>query len=251
MLAELPVDGTRRKVLMQANRNGFFYVLDRTNGKLLSANAFSKKINWATGIDLKTGRPIDTEMTQMVRTNVKTPELEVWPSAMGGKNWMPMSFDPVKKRVYMNTLNLGMKVTYNQPAYKQGAWYLGLDLGGFFGPDERDARQPDGLGPGGWQGALGGAHRNAVLGRCTFHRRRSGVHRRADRRVSGLRCGHRREALAVSDRLGHHRTAHHLGTQGPAVRDGHQRGRQPSTRSSATTPACSRYPRARRSGPSG
>jgi alcohol dehydrogenase (cytochrome c) len=135
VLAELPVDGAPRKVLMQANRNGFFYVLDRTNGKLLSANAFSKKINWATGIDPKTGRPIDTEMTQMVRTTVKTAELEVWPSAMGGKNWMPMSFDPVKMLVYMNTLNLGMKVTYNQPAYKQGAWYLGLDLGGFFGPE--------------------------------------------------------------------------------------------------------------------
>ena len=55
MLADRRQD--RRKVLMQANRNGFFYVLDRTSGQLLSANQFAKKVNWASGIDLKTGRP--------------------------------------------------------------------------------------------------------------------------------------------------------------------------------------------------
>lgn len=134
VLAELPLGGATRKVLMQANRNGFFYVLDRTTGQLLSANQFAKKVNWASGIDPKTGRPIDTEMTKTVRASVETPEVEVWPSAFGGKNWMPMSFDPAKKRAYFNTVELGMKVKYGKPEYKQGAWYLGLDLGGFVDP---------------------------------------------------------------------------------------------------------------------
>ncbi len=137
VLADLPVDGANRKVVMQASRNGFFYVLDRASGKLLSAHQFGKKVNWATGIDLKTGRPIDTEMTKTVRTNVESKDfVEAWPSAFGAKNWAPMSFDPTKKRVYMNTLNLGMKVKYGTPAYKQGAWYLGLDLGGWAEPED-------------------------------------------------------------------------------------------------------------------
>lgn len=135
VLADLPMGGKNTKVVMQANRNGFFYVLDRSNGKLLSANAFAKKINWASGIDMKTGRPIDTPMTAMVRkTEEATDFIEVWPSAYGGKNWMPMSYDPARKLVYMNTLNWGMKVKYTKPEYKQGAWYLGLELGGWAEP---------------------------------------------------------------------------------------------------------------------
>lgn len=136
VLGELPVNGAARKVLMQANRNGYFYVLDRSNGKLLSATQFAQKVNWASGIDMKTGRPIDTEMTKAVRSNVESKDfIEAWPSAFGAKNWMPMSFDPLKKRVYLNTLNFGMKVKYGTPAYRQGAWYLGLELGGWVDPD--------------------------------------------------------------------------------------------------------------------
>jgi len=136
VLAELPIGGGEpRKVVMQANRNGFFYVLDRSNGKLLSATPFAKKITWAKGVDLKTGRPIDTDLTKMVRSNTQTPDfVEVWPSAYGGKNWMPMAYDPNKRRVFMNTVNLGMKVKYVKPEYQQGAWYLGLDLGGWSDP---------------------------------------------------------------------------------------------------------------------
>ena len=63
VLADLPVQGSSGKVLMQANRNGFFYVLDRTNGKFLSGTQFARKVNWATGIDPKTGRPIETPQT--------------------------------------------------------------------------------------------------------------------------------------------------------------------------------------------
>ena len=134
VLAELPVDGRPRKVLMQANRNGFFYVLDRTDGTLLSARQFARKVNWASGIDAKTGRPIDTEMTRKVRASETSEEIEVWPSALGGKNWMPMSFDPQRRVVYMNALNMGLKMQYTAPRYEQGAWYLGSDIKGFVAP---------------------------------------------------------------------------------------------------------------------
>jgi alcohol dehydrogenase (cytochrome c) len=123
---------------MQANRNGFFYVLDRTNGKLLSATQFAKKVNWASGVDMKTGRPIDTPMTAALRkTEEQTDFIDVWPSAFGGKNWMPMSFDPGRKLAYLNTINLGMKVKYVKQAYAGGPnWYLGLELGGFPAPED-------------------------------------------------------------------------------------------------------------------
>ncbi|MFX4781990.1 PQQ-dependent dehydrogenase, methanol/ethanol family, partial [Acinetobacter baumannii] len=78
------------KVLMNANRNGFFYVLDRTNGKLLAANPYVK-VNWATGVDMKTGRPIETDVTKDAREGKK---VTVYPSILGGKNWEPMSFNP-------------------------------------------------------------------------------------------------------------------------------------------------------------
>src|SRR5215469_3422038 len=61
ILADMTVDGKPAKVLMDANRNGFFYVLDRTNGKLLAANAYVK-VNWAKGVDMESGRPIETDV---------------------------------------------------------------------------------------------------------------------------------------------------------------------------------------------
>lgn len=138
VLAELPISGKPTKVLMQANRNGFFYVLDRTSGKLISANQFARKVNWATGIDMATGRPIDTPMTAMVRKTEEMKDfIEVWPSAFGGKNWMPMSYDPGRKLVFLNSIDLGMKVKYVKQERPGGPnWYLGLELGGFVSPDD-------------------------------------------------------------------------------------------------------------------
>lgn len=138
VLADLNIAGKPTKAVMQANRNGFFYVLDRTNGKLLSAKPFAKKINWATGIDMTSGRPIDTPMTAMLRkTESATDFIEAWPSAYGGKNWMPMSFDPQRKLVFMNTINVGMKVKYVKQEKPGGPnWWLGLELGGFVGPED-------------------------------------------------------------------------------------------------------------------
>jgi alcohol dehydrogenase (cytochrome c) len=135
--ADLNVGGKMTKVIMQANRNGFFYVLDRTNGKLIAANQFAKKVNWASGIDMNTGRPIETQMTRDVRANMVMKDfVDVWPSAFGGKNWMPMSYSPKTKLAYANTLNMGYKYKAIKPEYKMGSWYLGIDIGGWAEPDD-------------------------------------------------------------------------------------------------------------------
>ena len=140
VLADLPnlpnANGKTTKVLMQANRNGFFYVIDRTNGKLISGTQFARKVNWASGIDKASGRPIDTPMTAMVKKTEEMKDfIEVWPSAFGGKNWMPMSYDPGRKLVFLNSIDLGMKVKYVKQDRPGGPnWYLGLELGGFVDP---------------------------------------------------------------------------------------------------------------------
>jgi alcohol dehydrogenase (cytochrome c) len=94
VLATLNINGTPTKVVMDANRNGFFYVIDRTNGKLLAANPYVQ-VNWASAIDLKTGRPIETGVTTRARAGE---QVTVWPSILGGKNWEPIPERPSGKR---------------------------------------------------------------------------------------------------------------------------------------------------------
>jgi len=97
ILADIRIDGQLRKVLMQAPKNGFFYVLDRTNGQLLSAEKFVP-VNWASHIDLKTGRPVLTgEANYLDGKGMKL----VMPSFLGGHNWRPMSYHPGTGLVYL------------------------------------------------------------------------------------------------------------------------------------------------------
>lgn len=130
--ADVKVDGQPRKVILHANRNGFLYVLDRTNGKVITAHTFVPKVNWATGIDTATGRPMDTEVTVKARTGEKT---EVWPGALGAKNWPPMSFSPKTGLVYLNAIHAGMPYKTVTPEYKQGEFYLAIDFTGFAYPE--------------------------------------------------------------------------------------------------------------------
>jgi glucose dehydrogenase len=94
-LADLDLAGTKRKVLMQAAKNGFFYVIDRTNGKLLSANAFVP-VNWANGYDLSTGRPVEIKENLYDDAQGKL----ISPGPFGAHNWHPMSYSPVTGLVY-------------------------------------------------------------------------------------------------------------------------------------------------------
>jgi quinohemoprotein ethanol dehydrogenase len=95
ILADLTIDGKPRKVLMQAPKNGFFYVLDRVTGELLSADKYIPA-TWATHVDLKTGRPVETpEASYKKETQLITP------APIGGHNWQPMAFNPQTGLVYI------------------------------------------------------------------------------------------------------------------------------------------------------
>jgi quinohemoprotein ethanol dehydrogenase len=96
MLADLTINGRPRKVLMQASKNGFFYVLDRITGQFISAQAFTQ-VNWAHGFD-ESGRP----MVNKEAFYDKEP-VTIFPTAGGGHNWSPMSFNPSTGLVYIPT----------------------------------------------------------------------------------------------------------------------------------------------------
>lgn len=99
ILADIPIAGETRRVLMQAPKDGFFYVLDRRSGKLLSANPFTP-VNWASRIDLTTGRPIEDPAARYSETG--KPWLSL-PGAMGAHSWQPMSYSPRTGLVYIPT----------------------------------------------------------------------------------------------------------------------------------------------------
>lgn len=100
VLADIKVSGEMRKVMIQANKNGFMYVLDRTNCKLIAANPFVK-VNWASKIDMATGRPV---LTDVYKKFLSGEETEIWPSR--GTNAVPIAFNPNTGLVYATTWNL-------------------------------------------------------------------------------------------------------------------------------------------------
>jgi quinohemoprotein ethanol dehydrogenase len=93
-LADLEINGRLRKVIMQAPKNGFFYVIDRTNGEFISAKPFTY-MNWAVGMTPE-GRPIESGFARMKEMNV-----EIFPNFDGGHNWHPMAFNPGNKLMYI------------------------------------------------------------------------------------------------------------------------------------------------------
>lgn len=140
VLADLTIDGRKRKVLMQAPTNGFFYVIDRDTGKLISANKY-EKATWADSIDLKTGRPVENPNIRY--ENGKT---ILWPSAFGAHNWQAMSFNPDTGLVYLPTLHMGGtyeadKATHDQArtvemGSKRYYFGVGMRLGTHFADKE-------------------------------------------------------------------------------------------------------------------
>ena len=101
ILADVKVDGVVRKVVMQLNRNGFLYVLDRATGRLLSAKPY-EKINWAERVDMTIGRPIETEIAKRLRAGE---QIELWPGTRGAKNWPHAAFNPNTGLLYANTMH--------------------------------------------------------------------------------------------------------------------------------------------------
>jgi quinohemoprotein ethanol dehydrogenase len=95
ILTDMEIKGQQRKVIMQAPKNGFFYVLDRITGKLLSAEPYTY-MNWATHVDTTSGKPVETEFSRYSKQNVT-----ISPGPNGGHNWHSMAYNPVTKLVYI------------------------------------------------------------------------------------------------------------------------------------------------------
>jgi PQQ-dependent dehydrogenase (methanol/ethanol family) len=161
ILADLTIEGESRKVIMQAPKNGFFYVLDRATGEFISADNYVP-VTWASHIDPKTGRPVETDNARYQAPSPLaelTPEQQVAtlkslsqdqlegafhkPSPYGGHNWHPMSFNPDTGLVYIPALDIPFAYG-NEPAYEfqDNRWNLAIDwqLNAVSGDDELDNR---------------------------------------------------------------------------------------------------------------
>lgn len=125
ILADLEIGGKSRQVIMQAPKNGFFYVLDRATGELLSAKAFTT-VNWTTGIDPKTGRPIEVPAANYGDTGKP---FMAMPGPGGAHNWQPMSFNPATKLVYFPVTDIGFAYFPNNDfKTHELAWNVGTDF---------------------------------------------------------------------------------------------------------------------------
>ncbi len=124
ILADLDIGGERRKVIMQAPKNGFFYVLDRANGEFISAEAYVP-VTWATHIDPESGRPVENPDAHYVDDMRK-----IRPSPYGGHNWHPMTYSPKTGLVYIPALDIPFKFAQDNAFRVQpGEWNTGVDFG--------------------------------------------------------------------------------------------------------------------------
>jgi len=124
ILADLQIDGRSRRVLMQAPKNGFFYVLDRRTGELISAEAYVR-ISWAKGVDKKTGRPVEDPAARY-----KDAVNFAQPGPLGGHNWQPMSYNPQTGLVYIPAQEPFFPYTQDREfKYRPGGWNTGVDFG--------------------------------------------------------------------------------------------------------------------------
>jgi PQQ-dependent dehydrogenase (methanol/ethanol family) len=131
VLADLEIGGQQRKVLMQAPKNGFFYVIDRVTGEFLSAEPFVA-VNWATGVDPQTGRPVENPAARYAEGTVL-----VTPSGFGGHNWHPMAYHPGRQLVYIPAQDI--PAPYAEESnfeFTPGFWNGGTEFEGLQMPDD-------------------------------------------------------------------------------------------------------------------
>jgi quinohemoprotein ethanol dehydrogenase len=132
ILTDLDLGEGPRKVLMQASKNGYYYVLDRATGKLLSANNFVY-VNWSKGIDPKTARPIVTDAAEYA----KGPKL-MFPASAGAHSWQPMSYDPATRLTYIPVIEWPM--IYMDTAHQRAGLIEGFFTVQGFLPDDYDPK---------------------------------------------------------------------------------------------------------------
>ena len=124
VLAELEINGEPRSVIMQAPKNGFFYVLDRKTGELLSAEKFAKA-TWATHVDMGTGRPVESKFADYQKNGGSY----IWPSPYGAHNWQPMSFSAKTGLMYIPAQSIPAYFSaVEEVMYRVNRWNTGVDL---------------------------------------------------------------------------------------------------------------------------
>ncbi len=142
ILAEIDVRGEMRKVIMQAPKNGFFYVLDRQTGELLSAENFMPT-TWATHIDKETGRPVENPAARASRM-----DFQVVPGPSGGHNWHPMTYSPNTGYTYIPAMsNSALYIDDDRTRGRKVVWNVNyMTEAVVFLPDEIPFEQREGLG---------------------------------------------------------------------------------------------------------
>jgi len=126
ILADLRINGRNRKVIMQAPKNGFFYVLDRLTGEFISGKPYTE-VNWASGLDAK-GRPIENPGIRYENGTT----VEIAPGSGGGHNWQPMAFSPATGLVYIPG-SVNSRMYHSTPDYapQKGKQLSGVDMNDF------------------------------------------------------------------------------------------------------------------------
>jgi quinohemoprotein ethanol dehydrogenase len=123
ILADLTINGKLRKVLMQAPKNGFFYVLDRKTGEFISGRNYVN-VTWTTGLDPKTGRPHDIPEARYLEEPA-----QVAPGPVGAHNWYPMAFSPLTKLVYVPALESSSFYSHDENfSFNDKTWNIGISM---------------------------------------------------------------------------------------------------------------------------
>lgn len=136
ILADLELDGATRKVLMQAPKNGFFYVIDRATGEFISAEKYTTA-TWATHVDSNTGRPVEAPDA---RYEDGTTGL-IFPGPLGGHNWHPMSYSPLTGLVYIPAQEIPWIYESDKNfVYNRDTWNTGTNLAAAAAPDTKPER---------------------------------------------------------------------------------------------------------------
>jgi alcohol dehydrogenase (cytochrome c) len=130
ILLDLPINGQNRKVLVHIARNGHIYVIDRTTGEILAADAYDT-ITATKGIDLNTGRPIENEELRPV---VGKTVVGVCPAAPGAKDWQPSAYSPRTKLIYVPHQHLCMNWKSSEVGYIAGTPLVGATVDMYAGP---------------------------------------------------------------------------------------------------------------------
>jgi len=123
-MATLPIEGKPTKVLMQAPKNGFYFVLNRETGKLISAEKIGR-VDWAIGYDLKTGRPIEAPNARYDTARI------LWPGTFGVHNWQPMAYSPKSRLTFIPSIKMADAYSSDPKSVKDwksepNAWNSGI-----------------------------------------------------------------------------------------------------------------------------